>query len=218
MKITHIFLDMDGVLVDFVGGALRTCFGNMEATICQTLELWPAGEYDITKVVGGTIDEFWEAINAEKGFWESLSPYPWAADLIDLVESAVKRKWSIATSPSRDPQCAAGKVKWLQDNCSKGQSFRNYFITPEKHLLAGGNRTRVLIDDRDVNVDRWRECGGSAILFPQPWNSNHGVAGLDDESDRLPGAHRMEYVASRIKAIQDGLKAFGDMLGISGGF
>lgn len=32
---------------------------------------------------------------------------------------------------------------------------------------------RVLIDDNDTNCAKWREHGGTAILFPQPWNSDH---------------------------------------------
>jgi hypothetical protein len=59
-----------------------------------------------------------------------------------------------------------------------GRSFRDFLIGPSKHLLAKPDV--ALIDDRHGNVRSFREHGGRAVLFPQPWNANHHV------EDRLP--------------------------------
>lgn len=44
-------------------------------------------------------------------------------------------------------------------------------LCKEKFFLAAPDR--LLIDDNDGNVDKWRSAGGKAILFPQIWNANH---------------------------------------------
>lgn len=42
------------------------------------------------------------------------------------------------------------------------------FIGSKKHLMAGNG---VLIDDWEVNVNKFREAGGEAVLIPSNWNS-----------------------------------------------
>ena len=38
-------------------------------------------------------------------------------------------------------------------------------------------RGRVLIDDSDVNCEKFAAAGGTAIVFPQRWNSAHAIEG-----------------------------------------
>lgn len=51
-----------------------------------------------------------------------------------------------------------------------------------KHLFA--KRGSLLIDDNEAAVRKFREHGGSAILFPQPWNS---LGGVDDPVGYVSG-------------------------------
>ena len=159
-----LLVDMDGVLVDFVTAALRL------HDRLEVLQDWPAGEWDMSEVMGISGPEFWGPI-AEAGadFWATLEPYPWCDDLFELVEST--GPWCILTSPSGDPFCAAGKIAWLQRRFGRG--FRRFLIGPPKWVCARPDQ--LLIDDNDTNVDRFRERGGRAILFPQPWNRNHAL-------------------------------------------
>ena len=159
-----LLVDMDGVLVDFVTAALRL------HDRLEVLQDWPAGEWDMSEVMGISGQEFWGPI-AEAGadFWATLEPYPWCDDLFELVEST--GPWCILTSPSGDPFCAAGKITWLQRRFGRG--FRRFLIGPPKWVCARPDQ--LLIDDNDTNVDRFRERGGRAILFPQPWNRNHAL-------------------------------------------
>jgi 5'(3')-deoxyribonucleotidase len=171
----HIFVDLDGVLADFVQSSLALHDRS------HLLECWPGGEWDMPKVMGISRGEFWRAISQQGSpFWEMLEPYPWTAELLDQLRSIAPV--TIATSPSMDPGCLDGKVRWMQRHL--GPSFRDFLIGPQKYLLARPDV--VLIDDRDSNVDAFREHGGQAILFPQPWNSNHQ---LED---------RMAYVADQL--------------------
>jgi len=168
-KPRHIFVDLDGVLADFVRAALALYERD------ELLDCWPAGEWNMPKVLDISRGKFWGAIDRQGGaFWESLEIYPWTFKLIDRQREIAPI--TIATSPSLDPSCLAGKVRWMQRHL--GGSFRDFLIGPSKHLLAKPDV--VLIDDRDSNIDAFRKHGGQAILFPQPWNTNHHI-----EDDRL---------------------------------
>lgn len=158
------FIDLDGVLADFFAGVCRV-FNRPDLAAC-----WPAGEYSCEKVLGITRSEFWRAIEADPHFWSSLAAYPWKSPLIDAVRSWGYRPF-ICTTPSTDPVCAAQKTMWIQDHL--GSQWRDYCLCQDKHLLAAPNR--ILIDDKDENVDLFTEFGGTGILFPQRWNSCHEV-------------------------------------------
>ena len=160
-----ILLDMDGVLVDFFGQALRI-HGREDLA-----DRWPHAEWDMAKVMGLSGREFWKPLRAEGiDFWAELPWYPWADELIAICEEA--GGFVIASTPSRDPVSAAGKVTCLRKRF--GPSFHDYMLGPHKQLLAGSGM--CLIDDNDDQVDSFLAAGGRAIRFAQPWNRDHAVA------------------------------------------
>ena len=76
----------------------------------------------------------------------------------------------IASSPTKDPDCLAGKLEWIHNNLPTFL-HRQYFITPRKVQLA--HPGALLIDDSDSNVAGFRARGGTAVIVPRPWNSCH---------------------------------------------
>lgn len=163
-----VFLDLDGVLVDFVSGALKS--------LGITNYKVPPGEYNIEKWEGVNIStkEFWSAIDkTNEYFWAELPKYPWADELVELCESY--GQLFILTSPSRNPYCLAGKMIWVQKNFKKLQ--RKIILTPHKYLCAAPNR--VLIDDSNQKCEDFDAYGGKTILFPQLWNTNHSLVDMD---------------------------------------
>lgn len=165
--IEHIFLDMDGVLTDFVSKVLQV----HEAE--SAMNRWPAGEWSVHKVIGISRKQFWDKLDEiGEEFWAGLDPYPWMAKLLELLGKFAPV--TILSSPSQDPSCAAGKMRWLDKHLANGKPFRDFIITQQKHLLAGPKR--VLIDDSDKNARRFNEHCGQAIVFPQQWNANHAIA------------------------------------------
>lgn len=167
-RLPHIFLDMDGVVSDFISASLR-----LHARL-DALDAWPPGERDIPKVIGVSKGLFWKVIDAQGGdFWASLAPFPWMAELIALVREF--GPLTVLTAPSLSPSCVEGKVRWLYEHFPKenGKRFTDFLIGPRKDLLA--QLGRVLIDDADANVEAFRAAGGQAILFPQPWNRNFAI-------------------------------------------
>ena len=140
-NISYIFLDLDEVLADFVGSALK-----IHGISREELETHrEPGRWDITKPLGLSDDEFWEPIHAAgSGFWSGLDPLPWADELVGLVEETGV-PWHVVTSPSRCPTCYDGKVRWLKDFF--GADFDRFIISPHKEIYAGPGR--VILDDRD---------------------------------------------------------------------
>lgn len=149
-------LDMDGVLVDFVSEASRV------------LGIDPASVTGVkmNEIAGITEEEMWDKIDAEgPDFWANLPEYPWTDELLNSLGTT--SDIILSTSPSLSPSSVYGKRMWMVDKF--GWGFTNYMMGSHKHLMAGSGY--VLIDDHDKNVDKFREHGGEAILFPQPWNS-----------------------------------------------
>jgi len=160
----RIFLDMDGVIADFVRPAISLHGRDPD----EVLANWPAGTFDVAKVLGLTTKEFWKPITiAGWRWWVGLPHYSWSDDLLNVVQSFAGDDWLFASSPSRSCQSASGKIAWLQRRF--GSHFRKYMLGEHKHLFAKSGA--VLIDDREQSVIEFREAGGEAILFPQPWNS-----------------------------------------------
>lgn len=157
----RIYLDMDGVLTNFEKGIFKA--HNKELDLLN----WPKGESEITNIWGITIEEFREPMEDEN-FWINLEPDPQFDNLFKLLDSYIKRgELCIATSHSGLPGAASGKVKWLDKYCPNIP----YAITKHKYLFVNNNS--ILIDDYDVNIEKFIKYGGRGILTPKPWNSKY---------------------------------------------
>lgn len=163
----HIFLDMDGVLVDFVGGVLEL-FG---VDHDQLYRVWPVNQHPFHEELGVKEDEFYERINANNGkMWENLKPYPFATWFYETCKSIAET--TILSSPA-GADSAAGKIRFLQ-RWTGNPLFNDYILTSKKKMCASPNC--ILIDDKNENVEEFRKAGGNAILFPQRWNNRHKLA------------------------------------------
>lgn len=153
-----IFLDVDGVLADFTSPLLRFFDSNVPDDDLEW-ELW--------KSIGVTESEFVEAV-AAPGFFRRLPVYEGAWEFFDRLREMAPVTFCTAVFPSETS--FSDRFNWLVDNEFLAPGQRGGFvITAEKHLLASPDR--ILIDDCEENVNRFREAGGRAILFPRPWNS-----------------------------------------------
>jgi len=166
---TNLISDLDGVFVNWVKGALKA-HGRTETH--DDIVSW-----NFYKDWGMTDREFWAPMAGSK-FWEDLEPYPWMGEfyegLCDLGDVY------ISTSPNSCPHCHAGKLYWLKKHL--GIKPKRVMIGGAKHLMAGNG---VLIDDYVENVHKFREAGGTALLFKQPWNSGYISYGWSEILDIL---------------------------------
>jgi 5'(3')-deoxyribonucleotidase len=159
-----IFLDMDGVLADFVLGWCSA--KGLASPYANGLN---GGEWDIAKIFGMSGEAFWEPCNSAE-FWANL---PWTVDGYEILKTCCKAVGRddvyLLTSPSHSPESWKGKVQWVQEFLP---SMQGRMIQCNcKHVLARPGY--VLVDDCDVNIDRWRESGGVGVLVPRPWNKLH---------------------------------------------
>lgn len=160
------FIDMDGVLANFVGAACRV-----------HNRPWPyddpknLGRFEIEPAWGISPREFWKPIDAAGiGFWENLEKTEFADRLIRFATSIYGLdNLCILTSPSDDPACVPGKRAWMRMNYPL--LSKNMLFGSAKQFLAGPDR--VLIDDRDKNLEDFQMYGGFGVLVPQPWNRGH---------------------------------------------
>jgi 5'(3')-deoxyribonucleotidase len=174
------FLDMDGILADFVEGVM-TRF-NRRISMAE----WPSGEFNIETALGLPPGRVWGSQNEQ--FWSGLPPTPDGKQILDLVETQFGQdNVCILSSPSANPASLSGKLIWIKAHIPDYR--RRFLIGPPKHFCAAP--THVLIDDSDKNVVAFREAGGIGILLPRPWNALHEVGDpvsyLREQLALLPG-------------------------------
>lgn len=161
----NIFLlDVDGVVCNFIDGLIKA-------------HGWPLthDEYvgwDFHRTLGVSDADMWEPTNDGK-WWTTLQEYPWAKRLV--LELRRVGEVVFCTSPSLDATCPSQKVAWLRSTQLMHERKNDYQIGKRKWLNAKSGA--ILIDDSDDNVEKYREHGGTAILFPQPWNANRNIEG-----------------------------------------
>lgn len=162
-KIT--FIDIDGVLCDFVGG-VHKAFG-----LSYDYNKYPysLGEWFWYEEAGLTEEEVNKVCTAD--FWENLEWMHDGENSLYLIENTRRGdEIYLLSCPMKNPESTTGKIKWINKHMPKYSN--SFIITPvNKGILAGPDRT--LFDDRDKNVDDFIKNGGEAVLVGRPWNSGY---------------------------------------------
>jgi len=159
-----IFLDLDGVIVDWDQGVID--WFNLDATH-EDVTHWGS----LCDMTGLSDADFWGQL-CEEWFWEGLKFTEYAAEVLYYLKDL---DVCLLTSPAM--HTAGWRQNWIQKNLPEYFHAKRYLIGPGKEHVARADT--ILIDDYEVNVNKFREAGGEAILFPQPWNSNKGKDKVD---------------------------------------
>lgn len=168
----HIFVDLDGVLANFCQAACDLhSSGHMDYTIMEFGRArLPDGHpfQQLEAGLGVDMPTFWEGIQAAGSeFWENMPMLPAARELWDRLNEIHPEQVSILSSPGKYRNAglsAKGKYNWVCDHLGEEAAYRTIICpAPRKHYLAKGN---LLIDDMDLNVERWDAAGGHAIQWP----------------------------------------------------
>ena len=150
----RIYCDMDGVLADFMV-ASRKATG--------------------TTFTQDQSDKHWKTIRNTKNFWANM---PWMRDGKQLWNYIKKYNPHILSAYTiEDPNCKAGKNKWLRKELGYTQNFMiNLVRRREKKDFAmkssdDKRQPAILIDDYPKNVDQFKAAGGIGILHTSASNT-----------------------------------------------
>ena len=119
----EIYLDMDGVCVDFIGATIDA--HGFDA--CTMLQRWheehPGSLYPEALFGMSAQDFFTHQRLGDAEFWRDLTPYPW----FETMFEALSKHGHVVflTAPTAQPGCVAGKLEWLKD--SFGSDFTDFF-------------------------------------------------------------------------------------------
>ena len=159
------FVDMDGVIVDFLGGAFE-----YHAPHKSIETHWPIGEWGTDKTIEHIFDlspkMFWGSL--DRRFWARLN---WMPDGREFMDFIAPYKPCLLSSPAFGG--ADGKQIWIKNNLPDIWAKRRYLLGPAKHYVSRPGA--VLIDDHEENCRAWLKHGGIAILYPRLWNNLYHI-------------------------------------------
>lgn len=187
----RIYLDMDGVMTDFVGRVLDTWPRSIPEPGPYTGRSMTETDIDAWAIedrIGVSREVFWASIDTPL-WWRTLADYPWSTALFEML--SFYGNVTYLTSPSRSPGAASGKLSWIQYR--HGREFSNWIFTNHKEHVAGPGK--ILLDDSEKNCEAWRQAGGKAILFPQYWNEKRAVRRLMPASADMRGRDIRIFIA-----------------------
>ena len=150
-------LDMDGVIVDFVKGALK--FHGREDYVVKH---W---DFDVSLFGKANVSKFWAPLGFE--FWANLPWTPQGKEFLGYLREMIgKDNICFLTSPCQTVGSIEGKIEWLRRNIP--DMSRQFAICPMKQYES--HPKALLVDDSDVNCAKFKLAGGKAITVPQLWN------------------------------------------------
>ena len=146
-NLPRIYLDMDGVLVDFEKQLVDT----VKMPISQWMKL------DRKKR--------WDPVIARKDFWSTA---PWNNEgkkLLQFVKKYNPHILSAYVEESYDPNCIPGKTAWLRKNARITDKSKINLVRrkEKKNFATKGGQKNILIDDYIKNVREFTSAGGIGI-------------------------------------------------------
>ena len=173
-KDIRIFLDLDGVVVDWIGGSCKVT--GLDTEEKENRKRLKKGDR-IYNILGISEKEMWKKIDATENWWEDLELLPWGKKLYD----ALSRVGSVCflTSPSDNSNSFSGKAEWIK------KYFPNteFLIGKPKEFCAAPNS--ILVDDSDHKINKFRKWKGNAFLWPNQYKIMDGDVDIDETIDEL---------------------------------
>ena len=162
-----VFLDLDGVLVDFVSGACKA-LGKANPYPQKTRDyafwnIWP--DISFTNV---------DAI-CTSDFFAGLRWMPDGRRILELIEKNFgQENIYLVSTVMPNSQSFMGRMLWINRYLPQ-YSGKTWLGRIPKSFLAGPDT--LLVDDKDENIAGFVAAGGQGILVPRPWNKLRGWAG-----------------------------------------
>lgn len=167
MSEATIYIDVDGVVCDFVSGICGLMAGrpNDYPNMFDRMIQWPKGEYDLNKAIGYQ----GELATLSEAFWAALKPTVDAGEIVDTVLKYTDKIIFATKICSSD--CLKGKQAWL-NRYYPGYPVVYLDNVPKAVLCRDWNA--FLLDDSEEECVAWNAVGKvRAITIPRQWNPYH---------------------------------------------
>ena len=152
MHLETIYLDLDGVLANFLESAIK-----LHGISLAEYRKNYAGSYDTLELAIGK-DNFWKKIHSQGAkWWAELETFDYSLSLWQYCQKIANTY--VLTSPANSAECYAGKYEWCKKNLGCLP-----IICKDKYLLANSNA--LLVDDSSHKIDKFKSHGGQTILWP----------------------------------------------------
>lgn len=163
----RIFLDLDGVIVNFEKQVTKLFNIDIENKQVRTFLKESDPSRGIADLVGGK-SKFWSRVGREgEAFWSEMELLPWGMDLYNDMKKLCPNVFFL-TSPSHEPSSLAGKAKFIRTHFKTN----NFLIGSPK--FACGSKYSLLVDDTPKKINEFKEFGGNIYLFPNQYQITDG--------------------------------------------
>ena len=183
-KKLRIFVDMDGVMSNWLKGCCEVC--KIDSNSKEFRDATKDGiEVPDIKSNNITQAEMWDKIvQIGSSWWKELDLLPWANKLHDMISkhgevAFLSSPGNLNKFPESVAEACKGKMEWI---------YKYFKDTPPilcqaKYLCASPNS--ILIDDSAKKVDEFIEYGGKAFLWPNQYSLMDGEIDLDETLEEL---------------------------------
>lgn len=188
----HFYCDMDGVLVDFVAGAVKKMNETIDVQDHPLRELAVLAREEIgdgpvrrehllkgSGVASAALRQYMRPLlQDDEEFWTNL---PWMPGGRKIWNSIKQHNPTILTSPMDQngcPESIFGKQKWIKRELGLDINERVIFSHDKYEYAVVGGVIGVLIDDYDKNIILFEEHGG--IIVHHQNNLSNTLNALED--------------------------------------
>jgi 5'(3')-deoxyribonucleotidase len=179
---THIAVDMDDVVVDFVGGLIAAMY--TEHGVIITVEQLEATGWDLHPLLDPIVGySWWNWLREREWLWANFPAVPGAMGGLEQLHRQGHYLELITSKP-----------KWARHNVWKWLGkWRPPFdqvtiVTDSKARKVDFTKADILIDDKPENIQGFLDDGRRGLLFARPHNGtavlqSHGSDTLTNVSD-----------------------------------
>jgi len=175
MKNMSIFLDLDGVMCDWLTPACNLC--NIDIKNIVIRHEIKSGRFLQHLMLER---DMWDAIiSAGTDFWANLEPFPWADRLWKTLNEL--GDVCILSSTSHIPAAGMGKMQWIK----KHLNTKNFLLGPAKKFCA--RKGSILVDDTKHRVQEFIDHGGEGFHWPSQFAIEDNEVCLEKTFEDLIG-------------------------------
>jgi hypothetical protein len=138
-----IYLDIDGVIADFDK---------------RFTELAGMGPREYEDSFGS--EKFWDFIDIKHKI-KFFSKMDWMPEGKKLYNFIKQFDHKLLSAPSKNDASKVGKRIWAKENTPETQLI----LSPAYNKKNYADKSNILIDDREKNIQQWKDAGGIGILF-----------------------------------------------------